>query len=330
MTHKQNAGITGTGHALGAEIITNDFLAARLGVTEEWIADRTGIKERRRAAAGEYTSILAARAARAALEAANLEASKLDLIICATVTPDYLQMPATACLVQAELGAKKAAAFDLAAACTGFVYALDAAQKFVSSGAYQNVLVIGADLMTRSVDGDDASTAILFADGAGAAVVSATENGKGILATDLGSDGTNGDLIFTPAGGTRRLTSCETVRDRLHFMQMRGREIFKIAVAAMPASSRIVLKRAGLSLADVDLIIPHQANQRIINAVAARLGIAPEKVFSNIERTGNTGAATVPVALDQCIRSGRIKPGDTVLLTAFGGGITWASAVMKF
>lgn len=239
-------------------------------------------------------------------------------------------MPATACIVQAELGAKNAATFDLAAACTGFIYALDTAQKFVSSGAYKNVLVIGADLMTRCVDEADTHTAILFADGAGAAVVSADENGTGILATDIGSNGKSGDLIYTPAGGTRQMTSCETVRDRLHFMKMRGREIFKIAVTAMPASSRIALERAGLTLADVDLIIPHQASQRIIDAVTARLDIAPEKVFSNIETIGNTGAATVPIALDQCLRSGRIKSGDTVLLTAFGGGITWGSAVIKF
>lgn len=199
---QKNAGIVGTGHALGAETLTNDFLASRLGVTEEWIAARTGIKERRCAAVGEYTSTLAVRAARGALEAANLEASELDLVICATVTPDYLQMPATACLVQAELGARRAAAFDLGAACTGFIYGLDAAQKFVASGAYRNVLVIGGDLMTRCIDGTDAHTAILFADGAGAAVVSVTENDKGILATDLGSDGTNGNLIYTPAGGT--------------------------------------------------------------------------------------------------------------------------------
>ena len=328
--YKQNVTITGTGHALGAEIITNDFLAARLGVAERWIFDRTGIKERRRAAREEYTSTLAVRAARRALEQSNLEAGELDLIICATVTPDFLQMPATACIVQAELGAKKAASFDLAAACTGFIYALDAAQKFVSSGAYKNVLIIGADLMTRCVDEADAHTAILFADGAGAAIVSAAENGSGILSTDIGSNGAVGDLIYTPAGGTRQATSCETVRERLHFMKMRGREIFKIAVAAMPCSSKIALERAGLTLADVDLIIPHQANQRIIDAIAARLEITSEKVFTNIEKIGNTGAATVPIALDQCLRSGRIKSGDTVLLTAFGGGITWGSAVIKF
>ena len=328
--HRQNAGITGTGHALGSEVITNEHLAARLKVSEEWITSRTGIKERRCAAPDEYTSTLAVRASLAACDAANTDAADLDLIICTTVCPDYTQMPATACLVQAELGARRAAAFDLAAACSGFIYGLDVAQKFVASGAYQNVLVVSSDLMTRFVDYDDPNTSILFGDGAGAAIVSAVEKPRGILAAHIASDGNLADYIYTPAGGTRLSTSCETVRGKQQFMKMRGRELFKVAVAAMPQSSLQVLEQANLTLNDVDLVIPHQANQRIIDAVAARLEIAPEKVFSNIERIGNTGAATIPIALDQCLRSGRVKSGDTVLLTAFGGGITWGSAIVKF
>lgn len=325
-----NAGIIGTGHAFGSEIVANDDLAERFGVTCEWIEERTGIRERRRATADEFALTLGARAARDAIEAAEIDATEIDLIVCTTVTPDYLQMPATACLIQAEIGANRAAAFDLAAACTGFIYGLEVAQKFVASGAYRRVLVVSVDLMTRCVDPDDLQTAILFADGAGAAVVAPVEAGRGILAVQCGSDGTQGDLICTPAGGARQPVCVETIGERKHFLKMRGRELFKVAVNTMPNIAQAVVKKTNLSLAEIALIIPHQANQRITNAVADKLGVERKKVFSNIEFVGNTGAATIPIALDQCLRSRRVKNGDTVLLTAFGGGITWGAAIVRF
>jgi 3-oxoacyl-[acyl-carrier-protein] synthase III len=323
------ASIIGTGSSLGSERITNVHLAGRFNVSDEWLTSRTGIKERRRASSKEFTSTLAIRASREALLVADLSPEELDLIICATVTPDYLQMPATACVVQAKLGASKAVAFDLGGACAGFVFGLDVARGFVTSGAYKNILVIGVDLMTRVVDSTDVNTAILFGDGAGAAVVAAREGARGILATHMGSDGTRGNLLLTPAGGSRLPVTEDTVSSGLHFMQMRGSELFKLAISTMLKSCRIVLKRADVLLDDIDHLIPHQANQRITEAVADKLGIAPSKAFSNIEKIGNTGAASIPIALDHCLRSGRSKPGDIFLLTAFGGGISWGSAVVE-
>ena len=326
----KSVGITGTGRALGSELIANAQLASRLNVTDAWIQERVGIRERRRAAADEFPSTLGARAARLALESAHLKGEDLDAIICGTVTPDYSQMPSTACLIQAELGARSIPAFDLAGACSGFVYCLEMAQKLIWSGSYKNILVICVDFMTRFTDYNDPKTSVLFADGAGAVIVSATEHGSGILATDLGADGTMADCLLTPAGGARLPPSCETVREGLHFMKMRGRELFKAALAKMSQSAACVLEKLNLEVGDLDLVIPHQANQRIIDALGSRLEISPAKVFSNIQMIGNTGSASIPIALDECVRSNLVKPGDLILTMAFGGGITWGSALMRW
>ena len=322
--------IIGTGHFLGSEIITNDQLCNALDISNDWIIERTGIRERRRASDSEYTSTLGIQASLRALKSANLEAGEIDAIICTTVTPDYCQMPSTACLIQAELGAKRAFAFDLAAACSGFIYGLEVASNFIKAGSYQNVLLVSADLMTRYVDYQDLGTSAIFADGAGAVVIANSKSENGILASDIGSDGNFADYISIQGGGTRQPASCQSVQNKQHFMKMRGRELFKMAVRTMTQTSQTVLEKAALSIEDIQLVIPHQANQRIIDAVAEKMNIPNEKIFSNVEFIGNTGAATIPIALDQSLAEGKIKQGDVVLLTAFGCGVTWGSTLLRW
>lgn len=326
------AGIIGTGHALPEGIITNSDLEKMVETSDEWITTRTGIRERRQARLDESTSAFAVRAARQALEMAKVDPKQIDLLICATVCPD-MALPSTSCLIQAELGAKNAAAFDLVAACSGFLYSLTIANQFIRAGVYKNVLLIGAELLTRFVDYTDRTTCILFGDGAGAAVVSRlpeSSNGRGIISAKILSDGTLADTLNIPGGGTRYPTSHETIDQGLHFIKMRGNELFKIAVRGMSEISKQVLDDSGISPEEIDLFIPHQANQRITNAVAERLNVPAEKIYANISRVGNTSSASIPIALDECVREGRLKDGDVVMMSAFGAGVTWGSAIMRW
>ncbi len=322
--------IAGTGRSLPKGVITNADLEKMVDTTDEWIRTRTGIRERRQAAKNEYTSMFAAAASRKALDRAGIDAAELDLIICATVCPDMM-LPSTAVFVQSQLGAKRAAAFDLTAACSGFLYALTVADQFIQTGAQRHILVIGAELLTRYVDYTDRGTCVIFGDGAGAAVVKRSPNGKrGVLAARIQSDGDYADFLYTPGGGTRYPASHETVASRLHFIKMRGNELFKVAVRSMEEVSRHVLDEVKMTPNDIDLLVPHQANQRITDAVAERLGIAPEKVYSNIARIGNTSSASIPICLDELVEAGRLKEGMTVMMTSFGAGTTWGSVLMRW
>lgn len=323
--------ITGLGRYLPEKRLTNADLEQMVETSDEWISTRTGIKERRIAAKNECTSDLAFEAAKKALESAKLKPSDLDLIIVATITPDRF-FPSTACRVQALLGAS-CGAFDLAAACSGFPYALSVGVGFIQSGQGRHVLVIGAEVLSGFIDWTDRSTCVLFGDGAGAAVISQADQSnhdRGVQANYLGSDGNQGDILNIPAGGSAIPPSLETVKEGLHFVRMQGTEVFKVAVRTMELAVHEVLKRAGLTLADMDLLIPHQANQRILNAVGERLKIGPEKIFMNVDRYGNMSSASTVIALSEAVDSGRVKPGSIVVLVAFGGGLTWAANVIKW
>jgi 3-oxoacyl-[acyl-carrier-protein] synthase-3 len=297
--------------------------------SDEWITTRTGIRERRIAAADEAMSKFATLAARRALEASGVAASDLDLLICASVTPD-MPIPATACIIQDQLDATNAAAFDLAAGCSGFLYGLTVAERFLASAQYRHVLLIGAEVLSKYVDWTDRTTCVLFGDGAGAVVMTAGEAPYGVLASALRADGSLADYIHVPAGGTREPASEKTIADRRHYIKMKGNETFKMAVRSMEETSREVLEKAGLTTRDIDLFIPHQANRRIIDAVGSRLGLRDDQVYVNIERVGNTAAASIPVALDEAVRDGRLKTGDVVLFTAFGTGLTWGSTAVRW
>jgi len=309
-------------------VLTNFDLEKMVDTTDEWIRTRTGIVERHIADPDVATSDLALPAAQAALEQAQVDVSDLDLIIVATVTPDTI-FPCTAAILQQRLGAR-AAAFDLLVGCTGFVYGLAVAGEMIASGAYDHILVIGAETLSRIADWEDRSTCVLFGDAAGAAVVGPVPQGRGILGYSLGNDGTNADALKIPAGGSRLPASAETVANRLHYLTMNGPEVFKFAVRSMTDSSEEVVSRAGLTMKDIDLVIPHQANLRIIDAAAKRLNIPYERFVRNLERYGNTSAATIPLALDEVHREGRIKPGDLILLSSFGAGMSWASMVLRW
>ncbi len=325
----RTAVIAGTGASLPSRVLTNHDLERMVDTSDEWITTRTGIKERRIAGEGEPVSLFAIEASRRALENADLPASALDLIVCATVTPDRL-IPATSCFIQKRLGAPAAAAFDIQAGCSGFLYALQIARMGVVTGEYRAALVIGAELLSKYLDWSDRTTCVIFADGAGAAVVTPGESPRGILATSLRTDGEMADFITIIAGGTEKPTTLETVKNGEHYIRMRGNETFKIAVRSLEEVSREVLAREGLEAKDVDLFVPHQANQRIIDAVATRLGIEASKIYMNIDRVGNTSAASIPVALDEAWRAGLIERGDTILLAAFGAGLTWAASLVRW
>ena len=321
----RRAVIRGTGSALPRRVLTNAELEAMVDTSDEWITTRTGIRERRIAGPEEFMSTFATAAAEEALRAAGLRGPDVDLIICATVTPDQ-PIPATSCIIQDNLKAKGAAAFDMAAGCSGFIYALAAADRFVSGGAYRTVLVIGAELLSKYTDWNDRATCVLFGDGAGAVVLTPGEPPYGVLATSMGADGSMADFIYVPAGGTREPASERTVAERRHFIRMRGNETFKMAVRSLEEASRVVLKEAGLQTSDVRLFIPHQANRRIIDAVGSRLGLREDQVYINIDRVGNTSAASIPIALDEAVRKGLVKRGDHLLFAAFGTGLTWGAA----
>ncbi len=322
--------IAGWGKYLPERIVSNAELEAMLDTSDEWIRQRTGITERRVVAPDETTCSMSVLAARAALERAQVRPDELELIVVATCTPDYANMPATASLVQHALGAERAGAFDLNAVCSGFVYALTAASQFVLTGTHRNVLVIGADTFTRILDWQDRSTCVLFGDGAGAAVLQATDQPGGLLSFVLGSDGSGACSLYVPAGGSRKPASAQTVADREHYVKMQGREVFRFATRVLPESVVQALAAAGLSTDDVDLFIPHQANTRIIDAAARRLNLAPQAVFSNVARYGNTSAASVPVALCEALDEGCIQVGDTVVMAGFGSGLSWGTAVWRW
>ncbi|HZJ82360.1 MAG TPA: beta-ketoacyl-ACP synthase III [Clostridia bacterium] len=322
-------GIIGTGSYTPDNVVTNKDLEKIVDTTDEWIVTRTGIRERRIMDDSMATSDMATIAGRRALEKAGIDAKKIDLVIVATVTADT-SVPSTACIVQHNIGATNAAAFDLGAACSGFIYGLVTADQFISSGIYNNILVIGAESLSKFTDWSDRNTCVLFGDGAGAAVVSRVEKTHGILSQYLGADGSGGDLLKIAAGGSRKPASLETVEQKLHYLYMDGSEVFKFAVRIMASASEEVVKRAGLSNGDVDILIPHQANIRIIEAARKRLKLDNDKVYVNLDRLGNMSSASIPVALDEAVRSGVIKKGDNIVVVGFGGGLTWASALIKW
>jgi len=321
--------VVGWGKYVPQRVLTNEDLTQMVDTSDEWIRARTGIHERRLAGDGETTASMSIRAAREALEVAGVGLAQLDLIIVGTVTPDHL-FPAVACLVQDALGSTHAAAFDISAGCSGFIYGLSVATHLLAAGIYRTALVIGAETLSRITDWTDRATCVLFGDGAGAVVLQAGENEGGVLATVLGADGSGGDVLRLPAGGSRMPASHHTVDEGLHFIHMKGREVFRFAVRILPAATREVLEKAGCELSELDLLIPHQANWRIIESAARSLDLPPEAVFSNVDRYGNTSAASVPIALCEAAESGRIKPGDLVVCVGFGAGLTWGAAAIRW
>ncbi len=324
-----NAVITGTGSALPAKILTNADLEKMVDTSDEWITSRTGIKERRIAVAGEYTSTFAAEAGRRALMMAGVTPDELDLIIVGTVTPDF-PFPSTACVIQNELGACKAVAFDVSAACSGFIYGLSITDSFIQSGRIKKALVIGAEVLSRVVDWSDRNTCILFGDGAGAAVVQASAEVTGVLSTHIFSNGSCWDLLYQPGSGSRNPATDRSLDPGLFFINMQGNEVFKHAVRAMEEAALAALEANNMDAADLSLFIPHQANMRIVSATAKRLGLPAEKVFINLHNYGNTSAASIPIALDEANRQGKLGRGDSILLDAFGGGFTYGSALLRW
>lgn len=325
------AQIVGWGKALPERIVTNDDLARIVETSDEWIRSRTGIRERRMAVSPkESTLTLAVQAAREALKTADVPPSSLDMVICATTSPEYL-CPATACLVQDALGAARAGAFDVNAACSGFVYGLSVARGLVLAGDADYVLVVGAETLTRFLDWSDRNTCILFGDGAGAVLVAASHEPGGILSCVLGSDGSGGDLLIVPAGGSAHPPTMETVASRMHMLRMDGKAVFRFAVQAMAEGTQLVAARAGLDLADIDLVIPHQANTRILqSSVVKQLKIPEHKVFVNLEKYGNTSAASIPIALCEAIEAERVRPGQNLVFVGFGAGLTWGATAVRW
>lgn len=323
--------IKGTGSYAPKKELTNEDLSKIVDTTDEWIYTRSGIKSRHIAAECETTSDMALIASQRALEAAGIKAEEIDLVIVTTVNPDMM-FPSTACLLQAKLGIRNnIPCFDIEAACSGFVYGLEVATKMMKSGYYNNALVVSSEKMSSLVDWQDRSTCVLFGDGSGAVVLSTTDEEKtGVLDTVLGADGSDTATLKMPAGGSAMPASKETVENRLHYLQMNGREVFKHAVKIMGEKAFEVIERYGISADQISLLIPHQANTRIIESVAKRLKLPMEKVFINIEKYGNTSSASIPIALDEAVRTGRVKKGDYILFVAFGAGLTWGATLVKW
>lgn len=329
MDKPKRVGIIGLGHYLPEKVLANADLERMVDTSDEWITARTGIKQRRLAEKGTATSDIAALAAREALKDAGLNPQDLELIIVGTITPD-MQFPATACLVQTKLGAVNAAAFDVSAACSGFIYSIAVAEGLIKTGQYKNALVIGAEVLSSIVDWQDRNTCVLFGDGAGAAVLAPVDEG-GILSVHLGADGNGAELLNVPAGGSRMPANIDTVKNKMHYLKMSGNEVFKLAVKAMADAADKAAKKAGItSIEGIDLIIPHQANIRILMAVAKRLKLPESKLFLNVEKYGNMSSASTAVALYEAVKTGKVKKGDNVLLVAFGAGLTWAGSVIKW
>ena len=326
----QHAHIVGWGKAVPERVVTNDELAQIVDTSDEWIRTRTGIRQRHIVVdPNETTATLGAQAARAALETADIPASKVDMIICATSSPEHT-FPSTACIIQDLIGATRAGAFDISAACSGFVYGLGLAKGLIASGQAETILVIGAETLSRITDWSDRNTCVLFGDGAGAVVVQASPVPGGILSTEMGCDGSGADLLTLPAGGSKMPATLETVASGQHFIKMNGRAVFRFATRIMAEATRTVLDKAGLSIEDVDLVIPHQANERIIAVSMRNLGLPDDKVFRNLQYYGNTSTASIPIALTEAIEQGKVKPNDTIVMVGFGAGLTWAGTVIQW
>lgn len=323
------ARIVGWGRHLPSRVVTNHDLARLVDTSDEWIRSRTGIVERRMVGPKDTTSSLATRAAQNALESAKIDPADVDLVIVATISPDYV-IPATASLVQYAIGASRAGAFDLNAGCAGFVYALSVGANLIEAGAHRTIVVVGAEAITREIDFTDRSTCVLFGDGAGAVVLQASSEPTGVLSAVLGSDGSGADALIIPAGGSRHPASVETVEGRKHFVKMKGNEVYRFAVSAMTQASLEAMAKAGLTPEDIDLFVPHQANLRIIQSAAKSLKLPPEKVFVNVDRYGNTSAASIPIALSEAVEQGRLHQGDRVVMVGFGAGLSWAAAVVQW
>ena len=321
--------ILGMGSALPEKVITNSDLEKMVETSDQWITERTGIKERHQARPDETTSSLSVIAARKALAMAGVKPEELDLIICSTISPD-MPLPSTAAFIQRDLGAPSCCAFDLAAACSGFLFGMTVADQFIKTGKAHRVLLVGAELLSRYLDYQDRTTCVIFGDGVAAGVIGPATPPSGILAAELHTNGAYSDHLYIPAGGTVEPATCETVKARQHYIKMRGNELFKVAVRSLEEVSRRVLDEANVRPEELDLFVPHQANQRITDAVQARLGLCSSKVYSNISRVGNTSSASIPICLDECVRSGRLKKGDLILMAAFGAGVTWGAILMRW
>lgn len=321
--------ITGTGSFVPDKILNNNDLEEMVDTTDAWIYERTGIKERRILDRKTGTVEMAYRASKIALESAGVKQDEIELIVMGTISPDYY-MPSGACILQSKLRVKNSIAFDVAAACSGFIYALVVADGLMARGHFKNALVVGADALTKFTDYQDRSTCILFGDGAGAVVVEPGDKKSGLIAWRLYSDGSYWDKLYIPGGGSLNPPSLNTVKNRMHYIKMSGRDIFKIAVTCMEEVSLQVINDAGLSVKDISLFIPHQANIRIIENVRERLGLSQERVFLNLEKYGNTSAASIPLALDEAVRGGKVNKGDYILLTSFGAGLTWGAALLRW
>jgi 3-oxoacyl-[acyl-carrier-protein] synthase-3 len=321
--------IMSVGSYVPERVLSNADFEKMVDTSDEWITSRTGIKERRIAAKNESTSDLAAKAALLALERAKITPDQVDLIIVATITPD-MPFPSTACLVQQKIGALRAAAFDIEAACSGFIFALEIGQQFIMSRTYDTVLVIGAEKLSSIINWSDRNTCVLFGDGAGAAILRNRPQAHGLLTACMGADGSRANLLCMPGGGSSCPPTHESLAAGLHYLRMDGKETFKYAITAMQTAAEEVLKRCELNISQIDCVIPHQANLRIIDAVTERLGAKPEQVFVNVHKYGNTSAASVAIALDDAVQSGRVKRGDLVLLIVFGAGLTWGAAVIEW
>lgn len=324
-----NAGIIGIGSYVPEKKITNLDMEKIVETSDEWITTRTGIKERRVVSEGEHTSDLALEASKRALRDANMKPEDVDLIIVATMSPD-LPTPATACILQDKLGCHNVPAFDISAACSGFIYGLSVAMGYINSGLYENVLLVGAEAMSRIVDWTDRSTCILFGDGAGAAVIGRVPEDRGILGFDMGSDGSGAKYLLIPSGGVSNPSTEKTIASRENYIRMDGSEVFKFAVRRMDQVSKSVMEKLDLEIEDIDLLVPHQANIRIIDSAVKKLKIDREKVIINLDRYGNMSAASIPVALDEAVKSGRVSDGDKILIVGFGGGLTWGASVISW
>lgn len=323
------AHVIGWGSYIPPKVLTNEDLAKKVDTSDGWIQERTGIQERHVVSPKESTAMLALYAAREAIETADINPADIELVIVATATPEY-PFPATACLVQDALGAEHAGAFDLEAGCSGFVYALSSAAAMIRGGAYNTVLVVGAETLSRVVDWSDRATCVLFGDGAGAVVLRGSDEPGGVMASILGADGSGGELLMIPGGGSKHPADAESVTSGMHYMKMNGREVYRFATKVMASAARQVVEKAGWELDDVNLFLPHQANLRIIDSAAKSLKIPRERVFVNVERFGNTSAASIPIALCEALDCGRIKAGDKLLMVGFGAGLTWASCALQW
>jgi 3-oxoacyl-[acyl-carrier-protein] synthase-3 len=323
------AHIIGWGKYVPPNILTNEDLAKTVDTTDQWIRERTGIGQRHIASSKESTAMMATHAAREAIETADLNPTEIDLVIVATATPEYI-FPATACLVQDAIGADRAAAYDLEAGCSGFVYALATGAGLIRGGMYDTVLVVGSETLSRIVDWNDRGTCVLFGDGAGAVVLQGSDEPGGVLASVLGSDGSGGELLIVPGGGSKHPADAETVLSKMHTIKMNGREVYRFATRVLAQASRQAAERAGWPLETIDLFIPHQANVRIIDSAAKALKLPPEKVFVNLEKYGNTSAASIPIALCEAVEAGRLNPGDHLMMVGFGAGLTWGSCAVEW